>query len=489
VTLNLDTTLPIRSLPRQRELVVAIRDAPASTQETNWLEWKSAVDLSDKQWQAEMSRQILGMANRDPDVAARAAGGCGFVVVGVSPGSLVGTRVFDSANIDAWLTPYVGTAPDAPQWAPAYVEVDGSPVLILTVEPPRLGDRAWPCRKSYTPDTRTGIDPKVTVRDGAVFVRHEANTREASGADQDMLARRAAGGQRRIAGISLIVALSCRAAALDVSDEAIAAWTDRERRATTPPPPEPPRPPASGQPTAARTPMELTKQIAEQMADLQRVLATTGFVVPDDRTPEAYQKEVNAYIERGAKVLRPAAIRRACARKLGKTDFSVRNDTDNPIHGLQVEVIIAGEGIVALADEDVPDIEMPKRPRMLGTPIHRTFDPLAGIRLPNYGISSDALRSVRRGVRIDYEHSARLTFDAVDLYPEDEEDLDSVFLLVHPTYAGQSLAGKWMARAKDIRGVVRDSIEIAVDPKVWTIDELLTGGRASADDGEAEGDA
>jgi len=70
MTLNLDTRLPIRTRAQKQALVRAIRDADASEQETDWLEWKSTADLGDRKWQAEAGRQVLGMANRDPDVAS-----------------------------------------------------------------------------------------------------------------------------------------------------------------------------------------------------------------------------------------------------------------------------------------------------------------------------------------------------------------------------------------------------------------------------------
>ena len=123
-------------------------------------------------------------------------------MVGVSPGDIVGTAVYDTAEIEAGLTRYVGRAPDAPQWAPAFVEVAGKRILILTVEPPQPGQPGWPCRRTYSADPR--LEDMRPIRDGALFVRHKANTEEATSADIDMLFRRAGGAHRRIAGISLV---------------------------------------------------------------------------------------------------------------------------------------------------------------------------------------------------------------------------------------------------------------------------------------------
>ena len=485
VTLNLDISAPIRSLARQRELVMAIYSAPLSTQETNWVEWKSEVDLGEKRWQAQLSRQVLGMANRDPDVAAKAVDGSGFIVVGVHPGELVGTVVYDTAKIEAWLTPYVGPSPDAPQWAPAYVEVEGEQILLLTVERPNFGDRPWPCRKTYSTDRRTGQDQEVAVRDGRLYVRHQASTIEATSADQDMLARRAIGGRRRIGGISLVVGPSCRGIPIDLAEDAVAAWADRERRALEPVPPEHPRkwsaPPGSS--------LEATAQRMAEMAEqANQVFAKSRLFIPDSRTAADYQKEVDAYISRATKVLRGVAIARAYGRKLGVITLSVHNNTDNPIHRLQVELLIDDPGIMAFAEADMPAGTLPKRPIMLGKATRSLLDSLGDIRLPNYGTSTPALHALRR-VRIDNEHSARLTFDAIDLYAEEAAGLEEFFLVANPAYAGTTLTGQWSARASDISGVIRETIDVAVDPKAWTIEELLAeAAKPSADDEDEASD-
>jgi hypothetical protein len=104
VTLTLDTRSPLRTLARYRELAQAILDAPVATQETDYLEWKSDVELAEKRWQAQFSRHVPGFANREPEPAARWFGGCAYLVAGVRPGSLVGTAVHDTATIEAWLS-------------------------------------------------------------------------------------------------------------------------------------------------------------------------------------------------------------------------------------------------------------------------------------------------------------------------------------------------------------------------------------------------
>lgn len=102
------------------------------------VEWKRQGDAKDKKWRAEVAKQVLGFANRDPEVATTWFGGCAYVLVGVAPGVLNGSPVHDAAQIESWLAPYVGRVPNGSEWNTAYVELDGKAVLVLTVEPPQL---------------------------------------------------------------------------------------------------------------------------------------------------------------------------------------------------------------------------------------------------------------------------------------------------------------------------------------------------------------
>lgn len=472
MTLSLDTSTALRSLARYRELVAAIFEAPASTQETQWVEWKSTADVGQKRWAAELSRQVLGMANRDPEVAGKWCGGCAYVVVGVSPGSLVGTPVRDTAKIDGWLTPYVGRAPNAPEWAPTYAEVQGKEVLVLTIEPPQFGHPAWPCRKTYSPDPRTREDPRLAVRDGAVYVRHKASTEEANSADIEMLSRRAAGSRRRIAGISVLLAPSGKAQPIDATEDEVGRWAEAEREALTPAP----KPPATMVPLDPNSSLAAT---AKLIAELSEQAVNTGFWEPDPRTPEKYQAEVDAYIRKATKAMPSVIVRRAYERKLGRIALSIRNNTDDPIQKLQLEVFIAADGVLAASEDvDVPEVRLPGRPIVLGKAGRSKFagfEALSAIRVPNYAsYLSPAVRAVGRGVTIDNNGSTRLTFDALDLYPQDVVELDEFYLFANAgLHAGKTLSAEWTARARNLSGVLRGTLEIEVDTNTPTIVELL----------------
>lgn len=145
--LNLDTSVSFRRSHRLGELIEAIYHATSTTTpETHWLEWKSTLDFTKAKDKVTAAKAIIAFANRDPANAARECEGEGYLVVGVSPdGVLDGAPVHDAADLAGKLKTYV----DGPHWDVDYVELQGHPVLIVTVAPPRPGDRIHSLVKDY----------------------------------------------------------------------------------------------------------------------------------------------------------------------------------------------------------------------------------------------------------------------------------------------------------------------------------------------------
>jgi len=75
VPLPIDLHRPVRSRAEQTALAEAVRDAAPSESETNYLEWKGTLDLTEKSALAKIAAAVLGFSNRIPDVAAHALGG------------------------------------------------------------------------------------------------------------------------------------------------------------------------------------------------------------------------------------------------------------------------------------------------------------------------------------------------------------------------------------------------------------------------------
>ncbi|MES9608098.1 hypothetical protein [Actinomadura sp. NPDC000929] len=102
-----DLSRPFRRPSELRRLVEAVRAAD-DKDESLWVEWKSTLDLTSQPGLLHLVRQILGFANRDPEVAAQWCEGNAYLLVGVSPGQLQGVAGVDPQRLVQTLQPYLG---------------------------------------------------------------------------------------------------------------------------------------------------------------------------------------------------------------------------------------------------------------------------------------------------------------------------------------------------------------------------------------------
>jgi hypothetical protein len=184
-----DWTKAARRPSEHEEIVAFVLNARGAIPETDWLEWKTDYDLTRVPGRLAVARQIIGFANRHPDRASQHAEGLGYLLLGVEPENLVGVTEHDSADLENWLTPYVG---DRISWAPAYVRHDGASVLFLTVEAPRWGDPIHSLRQEAV-----DINDR-SVLEGTIWVRKLGKTERATAADIDMLTERAQAASRTL---------------------------------------------------------------------------------------------------------------------------------------------------------------------------------------------------------------------------------------------------------------------------------------------------
>lgn len=172
MAVQVDTSRAQRRPDELSALVGAVVQA-LETDELDWIEWKSALDLTTKSVQGTLARHILGMANRQPDAAAAHMQGCGYIVVGAEPGSASGITPVDPAQLSQGILAYAGS--DGPAWSPQYLEAASGQVLVLVVEPPQPGHRTFTLRREFSSGS-------TTYRAGTVFVRQHGKT-EIAGPD------------------------------------------------------------------------------------------------------------------------------------------------------------------------------------------------------------------------------------------------------------------------------------------------------------------
>jgi hypothetical protein len=145
MAVQVETSRALRRPDELAALVCAVLQA-LETDELDWIEWKSVLDLGIKSVQGTLARHILGMANRQPDAAAAHMQGCGYIVVGAEPGSAAGVTPIDPAQLSQGILAYAGS--DGPAWSPQYVEAAGVQVLVVVVEPPQPGTARSRCAAS-----------------------------------------------------------------------------------------------------------------------------------------------------------------------------------------------------------------------------------------------------------------------------------------------------------------------------------------------------
>ena len=217
--------------PSERLAIVKhVRDTP-TLEETDYLEWKSAYDLTSKPGAVATARQLIGMANRDFAQAERHAEGSAYVLPGVEPGMAYGVPHWDSADIENWLAPYVQSEL---RYGADYVAIDGKEVLVFTVDAPRQGDpiyclqRECQIEEVIAPGSagQEGKRIKKTLAKGAIFVRHGGKTEQHTPEDLRRLGTRLVVAERP----TLDVAVALDASKAAVISESLVSDAHRDAR-------------------------------------------------------------------------------------------------------------------------------------------------------------------------------------------------------------------------------------------------------------------
>jgi hypothetical protein len=481
MTLNVDTSAPIRQPKDLRDLAEAVRDA-APEDESHWIEWKSSLDLTSKAGRFAVARAILGFGNRRHERAASVAGGFAYLLVGVEPGKVSGVTPVDPADLDQSIRPYIGD--HAPGWTPHYVAVDGSQVLVVVVDPPRWGDPLHALRKAYDP-----------TEAGTIFVRGNGRTDRAGPGEVEYLVARAGAG---LSGLSLTVATDpapVRVPTLPDVAAAVDAWLAQEEITLLAPleaPTEPRRRVLnldelrSGDDTDSMTLadfQDLERRIgageevtaeerlayekeSKALSDLagsvmKRVTAAALFSQPEDRTPEQYREKVAGYLREMREALFDEFARAYVHGAYGRLDIAVTNLTDRNFTGVQL--IVEFPGKVSAIDVADTEPDLPARPRLFGT--RRQLTGLSGVDLRHLTPVVPSMGAWSPRVEIDNSGSVKLTYPPVDLRPHQTDDeIDVVHLLVHEP-AGSVITGSWSATATNSDGMVSGELLLEVaDP-------------------------
>lgn len=419
---------------RPSDLVVAIESAPASEQETNWLEWKSRLDLSAKATEATIAKAVLGFASRDPDAAARFAEGCAYMVVGVEPGALSGVEPIDMAKLEAGVAVYTGAGA---QWRADYVDVGDQTVLVVTVEPPRWGDSIHVVRKAFLPNVR-GEAPMPAA---AIFVRHAASTEQASPADMDMLNARMVRQPGTYLDVRVEPVGNCELVGIDDSDDALDDYVD------------------------AQEALLLNSLSANMPFD---ALSPAAF--GEYRSKDAFRKEVSEYAEKLLRRL-PMELNDRCAQRgLAVLDLELVNPTDATFQSVRVELRLPSPVLACGFLGDLRGKGLPSRPAPYGSGnpmVGRSWDLISSISLEPAVVRPMWVPKVRRT-----DSGAHVLFQARDSRASGRAPLEHVWLVLGADHDGPVLV-EWEATAYEARARARGSFEVPVAERRLSPAEVL----------------
>ncbi|MFF7393169.1 helix-turn-helix domain-containing protein [Streptomyces scabiei] len=331
MALNVSTDRPLRSPRQLLELVTAIRDA-GEHDENDWIEWKSSYDLTKKEIRATLARHIIGMANRMPEKSAAICQGYGYIVIGVEPGNVEGVASIDLADLDSGLQPYLGHL--GPEWSANYVPLDGCTILVLTVEPPQMGDPIHTLNKEF-----------ANYAAGMIFVRRSGRTVQANPGEVISLTRRATQSTSTSQSMTLTP---------DSDPVEIPLWKFNEY---------------------IDQQCKRREELLIHPKNSTRRPNSLGMASLDSRDENDYRKEVTEHLEDYREFLLNLARQSYVRGGAGKLQLTISNPDQTSHQGVRVELTFSTRLSAILAD-DYADEEFtqPRPPEPLGTRVSALFN-------------------------------------------------------------------------------------------------------------------
>lgn len=447
MVLDFDPTEAVHRPADLARLVDAVGRA-APEDETDWLEWKRSGDLTGKETQFKLSKEILGLANRDPVDASRFVGGYGYVIVGAEAGTCDGVVRLDVADLDKGMRRYLGD--DGPHWSPHYVAHAERDVLVIKVEPPRDGDPIFTLRQEFSPH-----------REGTIFVRKGTRSEPASSADVERLVRRAnASPSTPPLGPNVAVA---------ATGEAIVVREDEVRS------------------HIAHIVSEMADDIVaegrkelgvegEPSSGLDGMMASIRGTAHAAAYGDDWDQWVSTVVAWQAPAMDAAwtrVLELLTEEDIGRIDLRVENLSEENLTSVRVTLHLAGDHLLAFDEDGAPIAEPPDRPKAY----RPTPSFLGGVSLGGFDLSSlelpSALPSFRgQMVVADTEVERRsdgnvdVHFNLGDLRPREGRTIGPAFIIAMNMNDASTLTANWSATSKDTSGVRTGTVALSVSGAV-----------------------
>ncbi|MCM3898072.1 GPI anchored serine-threonine rich family protein [Gordonia sputi] len=448
---DIGTSRALRTDDELLRLVAAIHGSRLEAQETNWLEWKSSLDLNAAAGKFAVAKAVLGFANRSVEDARLNCGGVAYLVVGVEPGTVAGIPAIDHAD----LTPGIKTYAATPRFTPRTIRFSGVEVLVVVVEPPEPGDSTHTLQKQYD-----------KFHAGLVFHRGTARTAPAGPIEMEMLGRRlVAGAQRQELDLEL-TADAEPLMRLRIEREELEDWLRRHEayvRANSGKPADRPPPRPKPHPNPAR-PAWAAYDTFSSLGDITGSLGMLRYADPKDA--EEFDRRVADYLAKLRSRLMDHVLRQIVDDDDANTvRFRVVNDTDDAVSDVQLMVRIRKSGaLVRTYPPSVRDLPaLPKWPDPLDKMLANAHAGLARAKIPDF--------FPHAGSVVDTGDAFEVTWDVGDLRPR-ERSGDFTLTIVAGTEAPEEVSVEMVASAMDRRGIRTKTVEVTVGAETWTIDDF-----------------
>lgn len=444
---ELDISRAPRGVLAAQQLVTNVA-AIGDFAERHYLELKSTLDLSTKRDKEKIAKFILGAANRMPDVASTAFEGYGVMVIGVSKDLILGIPTVEMMDISKVVQNYVGAG--GPLWDILWIPVEESinQVLVIIVDPPRLGQGPFACRASGE-----------SLTDGRIYIRVEGETREARAEEVDLLVRRGT----VAAPVEVDFAVEVWGEVAHVGADATATVEEYiggvRRRLLSALPDKPSEAPQATQALSAAASHQFSR---EHISNL-----LSGMSSPEKRTESDYRLSIDRWEEQFREGW-VNALPLIAASQLRAAFVRVSNRSTTFFHGVEIKLHLAGD-IFAYDYRDPDyndrfnDLKLPLPPRKWG-PIQSimgapSFANMGTLYTPSAQTYIPPSVSYRNGGSVD------LQLNVGELRPRGMyESEDEELVLIVDDKSLSSIDGTWELTARGHDMVFSGEITVAVDP-------------------------
>ena len=378
--------------------------------------------LTAKPARVAASKHLIAFANRDFAQAARNAEGYAYLILGVEPGNLCGVPVWDSADIENWLSPYTGA--DLRYGPPDYITVDGAHVLVLVVDPPNLGDPIY-CMQKAGGDAN---ENNHTVAEGTIYVRRGGKSERHTGADLRRLTARAT--------TTVADALRLSVELDETRIEAINAgllqgatcesYVEAERKRLL-----------SSLPRRSNSPFEITMP---------------SF---DNRSQDEFLQEVRVYLDEVESRRYDVVAAHHVEEKEPFVVATIHNETPSNFEDVVLELNfpLASDRVFASLGEVNTRLASPEPPRVWGTMRSLVMPEIAPVRLPL--VHRPELEAID-------EHHVLVRYPAIHARPRSRHRLDRLLLALPPDLAGTTMDVDWRATSRSTDGDLSGTAALAI---------------------------